>query len=366
MSSKKIDDLQERIKELGCLYEISNIAATSKGSLDDTLQSIVEVLPKAWLYPKDAVAQLTLGTKTFNSGSVPPQSVSQKSPIEVNNEYRGVLAIHYDAQQLSQRDFLSEEKSLLNTLAIEIGQIISRSEQMEREELLNRKLEHSDRLAILGEITAGIAHELNTPLGNILGFSQLIQDKTTDNQIKLDIEKIINSALHAREVVKKLMFFSCEMPQQMSVVAIDTLIEEALNLLKISLKNANVSVKFIKAENKISARVDPVQFTQVVFNLLINAIHASKAGKEITIKLDSNSNELKLSIEDQGHGMSETVKEKIFEPFFTTKPTGEGSGLGLSVVHGIVKSHGGNIKVTSKENTGSTFIVKIPLKRNNE
>ena len=251
---------------------------------------------------------------------------------------------------------------MLKTLAQEIASVISKKEQHEREQTLQRKFQHSDRLNILGEITAGICHELNTPLGNILGFSQLIQEKATDGQIKKDIEKIINSAMHSREVVKKLMFFSCEMPQHIQMVDVNVLIIEAIDLLKFSINNKGLSLDYKNDTTNLLAPLDPVQFTQVVFNLLINAIHASKHGNSIEVQLSQADEHLELYIRDYGTGILPEIQEKIFEPFFTTKPVGEGSGLGLSVVHGIVKSHGGEITVSSEINKGTTFKVKFPLK----
>lgn len=356
-----IESLNERIKELTCLYEISNIAGQQNLKLDDQLQSIVQYLPKAWKHSKDAVAELSYDSKFYFSDTLPVKPVSLKHVITVSDEERGYIAIHYSADKFQNSDFLNEERVLLKTLAQEIGRVIESNEQRQRESYIQRKIQHSDRLNILGEITAGICHELNTPLGNILGFSQLIQEKATDVQMKKDIEKIINSAMHSREVVKKLMFFSCEMPQQMQMVDVNSLIIEAIDLLKFSINNKGLALDYKNETNHLMAPLDSVQFTQVVFNLLINAIHASDTGGSIEVMLCQENDHLKLNIRDYGVGIVPEIQEKIFEPFFTTKPVGEGSGLGLSVVHGIVKSHRGEISVSSELNKGTTFIVKFPL-----
>jgi two-component system NtrC family sensor kinase len=362
MSDKQlVEALNERIKELSCLYEISNIASNSSLTFEKQLQSIINYLPRAWRYPNEAVAELTLDSSSFHSDILPKKSICLRQDIVVNKKKTGWLAIHYNAKEFQESDFLSEERVLLKTLAQEIAGIIEKNEQNERERLLQQKFQHSDRLSILGEMTAGIAHELNTPLGNILGFSQLIEGRATDPQIKKDIEKIINSVMHSREVVKKLMFFSCEMPQQMQLVSVNTLIVDAIELLKFSINNKRLSINFNNSEGEIMVPLDPIQFTQVVFNLLINAIHASKEGSKIIVNLTRNASHVLLEIQDFGHGIKASIKEKIFEPFFSTKTTGEGSGLGLSVVHGIVKSHGGEISVVSEENKGAIFKVKFPF-----
>jgi signal transduction histidine kinase len=362
--SDLVHALQERIKELSCLYEISNIAATSLAPLEQKLQEVVNALPKAWQHPEYAVAELIFDGRSYRSGSVGKNRTTQQHPITIRQRERGHLAMHYTFDQGGLPSFLHEEELLLRTLAQEISGIIERDEQREREALLRRKFEQADRLTILGEITAGIAHELNTPLGNILGFAQLIQDRADDRQIAQDVEKIINSAVHSREIVKKLMFFACEMPQQKQQVSVTSLVEEALQLLRVTFKNAAIEPIFQPPSIPLNAQVDPIQFTQVVFNLLINALHASKAGQSIIIELSKEGEELRLRIQDFGHGIQEEVRERIFEPFFSTKPPGEGSGLGLSVVHGIVRSHGGRIEVESQAGEGASFSVFLPLNTN--
>jgi signal transduction histidine kinase len=270
--------------------------------------------------------------------------------------------VYYPSPPFSNSDFLEEEKKLLTKIGQEIKSIVSRFDSEAKEEELRRSLEHSDRLSILGEITAGIAHELNTPLGNILGFSQLISKNATNSQIEQDAHKITRSAIYAREVVKKLMFFSCEMPQQKEMRSVNQLVSEAAKLLSPKLKENRLKLD-LKLDNREPwAMVDPIQFTQIVFNLLINAIHASKRESQIGVEVSSDKKNYSLTISDEGEGISPELGEKIFEPFFTTKPVGQGSGLGLSVVHGIVKSHKGSIHYSSDPGRGTTFNVTLPLK----
>ncbi len=360
--AKLVHALQERIKELSCLYEISNIAATSTAPLPEKLQEVVEALPKAWQHPDCAVASLRLDDQRYQSGGLAGRYETQDHPIRIRGRERGELAMHYNYLNGPPPPFLHEEALLLRTLAQEIGGIIERDEQKAREALLRRKFEQADRLAILGEITAGIAHELNTPLGNILGFAQLIQGRELDGQLAQDVEKIINSAMHAREIVKKLMFFSCEMPQQKQWASVGPLIEEALQLLRVTFENAGIAPQLSLPEEPIEARLDPIQFTQVLFNLLLNALHASSPGQEVHLLLQQKDDEeLMLRVQDFGHGISDEIRPRIFEPFFSTKAPGEGSGLGLSVVHGIVKTHSGRIEVESHPGEGTTFTIFLPL-----
>lgn len=356
-----IDQLNERIKELRCLYDISTIAARRSVKLDDIVQDITYRVAEAWKYPEDAVAEIKLGVRHYTSSDQKGETVFLTEEIVPDQEQVGVIRVHYPAEKYAKEDFLEEERQLLKKIANEIAVIYDRHQRTSREELLKRSAERNDRLSILGEITAGIAHELNTPLGNILGFAELIEEKSTESQIQKDAAKISDSAIYAREVVKKLMFFSCEMPQQRASVAVNALLQDAIKLLNPTLKSASVNLEFERDPRNPFARLDPIQITQVVFNLLINAIYASPPNATIRVTLTSNANNILITIADEGKGIPEDARDKIFEPFFTTKPQGEGSGLGLSVVHGIIKSHRGNIQFSTAEGEGTTFNVILPV-----
>jgi signal transduction histidine kinase len=216
-------------------------------------------------------------------------------------------------------------------------------------------------LGILGEITAGIAHELNTPLANILGFAELLQDNLKkDSKATADLEKIIQNAIFSREVVKKLMFFACEMPQEMQKVNIVPSIKNAINLLDATFRKEQVKYIVKIEEEELWLRADTIQLTQIIFNLTINAIYFSPKNGLVTIEIFQNKTHIILKISDEGTGLSETSLEKIFQPFYTTKATGDGSGLGLSVVHGIIMSHGGTIIAENNLSKGATFTVSLP------
>src|SRR5690606_20507777 len=203
--------------------------------------------------------------------------------------------------------------------------------------------------------------ELNTPLGNILGFAELIKENNSDAQVAEDLSKIIKAAIYSREIVKKLMFFSCEMPQHLEPLDIVQTVTQSLSLLGPNLNKKNIKLKFDHDGAVITTKFDSIQLTQVLFNILLNAIYASPVGGEITVRLYTETNNIFIEIADKGAGIPDAVKSKIFEPFYTTKPLGEGTGLGLSVVHGIVKGHGGDIMVRDNFPKGAIFKIRLPL-----
>lgn len=174
------------------------------------------------------------------------------------------------------------------------------------------------------------------------------------------MDKIIQNVIFSREVVKKLMFFACEMPQEKKRINLVPNIKNAIKLLDATFKKERVNYQIDIKEDDLWLRADSVQLTQIIFNLLINAIYFSPKDGLVTVTAKSLNNEILLTISDEGKGFKKEDLEKVFQPFFTTKPQGDGSGLGLSVVHGIVASHKGSIVAKNNPNKGAKFIVKLP------
>jgi len=356
------EKLKERIKELTCLYEVTSIIVKSDyNKIEKSLDAIALSLKRALRYSENACVEIETNDIFISTEEFSKNIINITSPIYIFNTKEGVLKVGYCESKYSEKDFLKEEELLLSKVAVEIGNLLERKRIIENEALLKRKVERADRISILGEITAGIAHELNTPLANILGFAELLKIRfKRGSQEEKDIEKIINSAIFSREVVKKLMFFACEMPQKMELVTINKIISDAVNLLEPTFRKNNIKCHLSFSHPVIKLRVDTIQLTQVIFNLILNAIYFSPEEGNITIDVKKNLKDVELRISDEGPGIKNNISHKIFEPFFTTKPVGDGSGLGLSVVHGIIKSHNGAITHQSNSPKGTIFIVNFP------
>ncbi|MEZ4855818.1 MAG: HAMP domain-containing sensor histidine kinase [Gelidibacter sp.] len=356
------DKLKERIKELTCLYKVSSYIANSNiYDLKPTFQAIAVSLKEAIRYSDEAFVEINLKEATITTGQQSKDNVYILSAIKVFNATGGTIKIGYPKLKYTQNAFLEEEKQLVNKLALEIGNLLERKQIIENEEATKRQMERADRLGILGEITAGIAHELNTPLANILGFTELLKERFADNdQVLKDLEKIMHSAIYSREVVKKLMFFSCEMPQQMERADIVPIIKNAIQLLNPNFAKKNLQVQLHFNQEALFLKVDTIQLTQVIFNLVINAIYFSPQNGRITIDVNDEVKNIVLKISDEGSGIPSDKAEHIFNPFYTSKPIGEGSGLGLSVVHGIIKSHKGSIGHQPNTPKGTIFTITFP------
>ncbi|SEO62787.1 His Kinase A (phospho-acceptor) domain-containing protein [Flavobacterium sp. CF108] len=362
MKSEQTEEkLKERVKELTCLYEISKTISQSNDIEKEVLEKIIFIIKNAWKFNDDAIVEIQVLDYHFLTSILSKNTIFQSSTINIPGTEPGNIKVHYPQNKYKPDQFLEDEQKLLNTAAIEIGNYIEKYQTLEKKDRLRRTIERIDRLSTLGEMTAGIAHELNNPLGNILGYAELIKLSNVDPEIDSDITTIIKSAIYTREIVKKLMFFSSEMPYQPRQEEIKPIVTFALSFLKQNFQKKEIKSELIIKNCSLTAKIDAVQITQVLFNLLINAIHASPQKSIIKTIVEDDAKNLFITIEDEGHGIPDAIKQKIFKSFFTTKTTTSGLGLGLSVVHGIVKTHNGEIIVQDNKPSGTIFTIKLPL-----
>jgi signal transduction histidine kinase len=356
--------LRERVKELTCLYSITQLSQDPYLPIDVLLKKIAGLLPPAWQYPDIAAAAVTLDGKRYTTPGFEDFVCKQTAEIAVRGETRGVVEVVYKepTPDLDEGPFLKEERGLIDAVAQQLAMIIERRQAAEDRMRLQDQLRHADRLATIGQLAAGVAHELNEPLGSILGFAQLAQ-KTSGlpDQTKGDIEKIVNACLHARQVIQKLMMFARHKLPQKAQVNLNELVKEGLFFLERRCLRQGIEVKRSLDPELPEITADPSQLHQVLVNLVVNAIQAMPNGGTLTLKTARTDDHVALVVEDTGVGMSNEVMKKIFIPFFTTKQVGEGVGLGLAVVHGIVTGHTGSIEVQSVLGRGSCFEVKLPV-----
>lgn len=356
--------LRERVKELVCLYEIARAVEQPDFSLEDILKQTTELLPSAWQYPEIAHARIMLGGRTYSSAGYREGKHTLAADIVVDGEKRGCIEVSYEKEMVAlfEGPFLREERSLINNIATELALIIGRKEEHDHKVRLNKQLRHADRLATIGQLAAGVAHEINEPLSGILGFAQLAQkDPDISRPVRQDIEKIINATLHAREIVRKLLIFARQMPAQKTRINLNEVIKEGLYFLESRCAKEGIGITYSLEEHLPVINADPAQMTQVLVNLAVNSIQAMRDGGTLHFQTCSRDDQVVLTVRDTGGGMSEETIKKIFLPFFTTKEVNEGTGLGLPVVHGIVTSHGGSIRVDSKVGCGSLFEIRLPV-----
>ena len=356
--------LRERVKELTCLYSLAQLAERPGITLAEVFQGIVDLLPPAWQYPEITAGRIALDGRSYVTANFTEADRMQSAPIVVNGQRRGSVDVVYVEQrpELDEGPFLTEERSLIDAIARHIALIVERRQADEDRFRLQEQLRHADRLATIGQLSAGIAHELNEPLGNILGFAQLAQkDPDLPERTAQDLEKIVATSLHARQIINNLMLFSRQRPPRKARVDLNTILEEGLGFLESRCRRNGIVVERELSPEVPQITADASQLRQVFVNLVVNAIQAMPDGGRLKIATQTLGDRVMLSVEDTGIGMSEQVLKDIFLPFFTTKDVDEGTGLGLPVVHGIVTSHGGTINVESAPGQGARFGIELPV-----
>lgn len=358
--------LTEKIRILSCLYQISELVVDGTNEFEKTIQAIIDLVPQAFEYPEKVAAAILLGETRYQSPSFTSLKSSQKKSIVVNGKDRGHLEIGCTKDGSfalsSEGDCTIEENNLLEAVAKKIAYIIDRKEVFDKKKILEKQLRHADRLATIGQLAAGIAHELNNPLGDILGFAQLAANHPDlDEDVYQDLVKIVKSTLYAREIIKKVLYFGRQTHPRQARTDLNKLIDEWIDFFESRCEKSGIQILVERDEKLPIVNGDPAQLNQVLVNVVVNAIQSMPTGGKLTIKTTFQDDWVSILVEDTGQGIEEKNIDKIFLPFFTTKEIDEGTGLGLSVVYGIVNEHGGSIEVDSKKGQGSTFKIKFPI-----
>ncbi len=238
-----------------------------------------------------------------------------------------------------------------------------RAEREKRE--LELKAQIASRLASIGEMAAGIAHEINNPLTGVVGYAQLLMSRPdTPPDIKAELSVINDCAQRVADIVRRLLTFARQTKPERKLVDINALVQSALTLRAYNLKMNNITVT-TRLDPRLPATVaDPGQIQQVLLNLIVNAeteMRLAHGGGNLTITTEKAGDKIGITVRDDGPGIKPEIIDKIFDPFFTTREAGQGTGLGLSICYGIVTEHNGRIYAESKYGEGATFVVELPV-----
>jgi signal transduction histidine kinase len=231
-----------------------------------------------------------------------------------------------------------------------------------------QRLIQAAKLAAVGEMAAGVAHELNNPLTTIVGFTELVlEDLPAQSSNRPDLETVLREALRARDVVRHLLDFSRRSELMRAKDDLNAIVLDTLDLMRHMLSNHGIQLHTYLEESLPWIYLDRDQVKQVILNLLHNALNAMPEGGQIDI-ITGNGKKygtdwVTLTVKDSGIGIPPENLERIFEPFFTTRAADGGTGLGLAVTYGIVASHGGRIEVESARGEGASFTVWLPVER---
>lgn len=316
--------------------------------------SIAAVIQRTYRYT--ALIALSCLVMTLIAGMAFAASLTQ--PLrELDSQTREIAQGHFDIPLVKNATRADEVGSLARSF-VRMGQDLKKTQA---------DLQHAERLAALGKFSASIAHEIKNPLGGILMNTQLAEQQlgaapVDVSAIKETLGFVREETWRADRILKNLMKFSRQEKPPMNVIDLCVRIRRTLQILKPTIDQAGVTLVLDLPSENVPVRANDDQMQEVLTNLIQNAIHAMRERvlRELTIRL-TVTDHVQLTIADTGQGMSEEIQRHLFEPFFTTKPIGEGTGLGLSVCHGILKTHGGKIDVQSKLDQGTTFTLLLPL-----
>jgi PAS domain S-box-containing protein len=242
------------------------------------------------------------------------------------------------------------------------------TEQMAIEQELERQREivyQSEKLSALGELLAGVAHELNNPLSVVVGQTLLLKETAKDADVAARADKISNAADRCARIVKTFLAMARQQPARTENVDVNQALESALEVAGYAIRSCDIDVSLRLSKNLPAVWADPDQLSQVFSNLMINAQQAlsdfeGRRKIKISTRLDRKKNSVVIKIADSGPGMPEAIRSRIFEPFFTTKQVGSGTGIGLAFCHRIIETHNGAIRVESQPGEGTSFFIRLP------
>ena len=302
--------------------------------------------------------------------------------MELNARYR-YLATYMLAQEkekVSQINTTLDQRVRERTRELSRANALLTKEMKEREETqarqlkLEKELNKKQKMEAMGTLAAGIAHDFNNILSAVIGYTELTMEDLDAKTRRNHQSQVLKAAFRARDLTGQILAFSRQTEQELVPIQLKQLVQEAVKLLRASIPSGIDMKTRLESDRRVLA--DPTQVHRIIINLCTNAFHAmpDHTGtldillEDITLDtlLDTNKEGLKpgpyvrLSIGDTGHGMTPDIMEKIFDPFFTTKAVGQGTGMGLSVVHGIIKRYRGSIRVYSEPGKGSTFTILLP------
>ena len=262
-------------------------------------------------------------------------------------------------------DIPPEESAEIRELEEYFNEMVKAIEERDQrlKDLAERTILRSEKLASVGRLASGIAHEINNPLTGILTYSSLLAEELKGTPYEEDLKTIKEETLRCRKIVRGLLDFARDYKPEKVSTNLNSLIEEALQLLEKHVNFHNIKIVKDFDPNLPEVKVDADEFRSVINNLAVNAADAMPNGGQLTIttRFDPSANQVIIRVADTGVGISEENLKKIFEPFFTTKEKGKGTGLGLAMTYGVIKRHNGTIDVKSKVGEGTEFIIKLPV-----
>ena len=357
VSEQRLRESEERLQSLlGAMEDVIWSASLDWGTLYYVSPSVMEIYGR----PSDAfLARPLLWLEVIHPddraiAEEARQALSTMGEFDV--EYR-IVRLDGDLRWLHDRGRVIKDEA---GEPLRIDGIASDITERKR---LQAQLRRTERVAELGTVASGMAHEIGTPMNVILGRAEYLMERTKEEPVRKGLQTIISQVERITRVMNQLLAFARRRPVEHRALDLRQIIEDNIEIFQERLSHSNVTVETSFAEGCPFVRADADQMSQVLINLIMNAIHAMPGGGVLKVALAPATDRgmVMLAIGDTGHGMPKDVIAKIFDPFFTTKEFGKGTGLGLTVVRGIIEEHGGTIQVESEPGVGTVFTICLPI-----
>ena len=406
---RQANELRERVKELNCLYGISNLVEKPHILLGEIFQGVADIIPPSWQYPEITCARIILENQEYRTQNFRETVWKQTSDIVVHNQRIGTVEVYHleEKPEIDEGPFIKEERQLINAIAKRLGHLYERIKGEDERKNIKAQLLQSEKMASVGQLAAGVAHEINNPTGfvssNLKTLSEYLKDingllreykkliadlkentdadgghpaisehveRITALEEEVDIDFILNDIFELIEesregteriknIVQDLKDFAHPGEDKPKFADINKNLDSTVNVVWNELRyKADVTKDY---GDLPQVHCYPQMINQVFVNILVNAAQSIKERGEIKIKTRADNGYAEIKISDTGSGIPKENLSKIFDPFFTTKTVGSGTGLGMNVAYNIIKKHNGTIDVESTVGAGTTFTIRLPV-----
>jgi PAS domain S-box-containing protein len=362
-----LHELNRRNKELDCLYRVGEVArsgAFEKG----TFRQVAEHIHGAISNPSVSGTRITIGEKEYKTGPFQSTPWCISADITAGERTRGTIDVFFlEGPETGEATrVVDEQKELLLAVALILGEAIERAEA-------EAKVIHASKLASIGELAAGVGHEINNPVNGIINCADLLIAHAKGDSKTCEYAELIRSeADRIAVIVHNLLTFSRQDKEAYSLARLSDIVEGVMTLCRKKLVKSHIELSVDVPDSLPRLKCRSEQLQQVIMNLIINALHSLDeeypnvdSRKKLTIVArcvpENEAQGIRLTVSDSGGGIKPADMERIFDPFFTTKGRDKGTGLGLSISDGIVKDHNGSITVETEPGNGAAFHIDLPL-----
>jgi len=368
-------ELEERVRELNCLFEISRAVERSAGNLGAILRETVSILPRSLRFPESAWARISLDGMTFQAPGYVETPWTEEAPILVHGERVGTIQVGYREEPPSGAGggFLPEERTLLEAVAQRLGRTTERVKGrrllQEREDEMRQRLTHLTRVSTMGEMASSIAHEVNQPLTAIATYAMACRRMMENAQagpeeVREVLSRISDEAMRAGGIIHRLKDMVRRQESRWTECDVNAVIRDVEQLASVDARLHDVALSFHLLLDLPPVLADAIQIQQVVLNLIRNGIDAvgevDSGSRYVALRTGMDGpGRIRVSVEDNGCGLPADLAQAIFQPFFTTKK--EGMGMGLSISRSIVEAHRGRIGFEPNAGSGTTFFFTLPV-----